>query len=76
MSRKGAVSNSSSVPSFCSSAKSLMVSAGAISTMRKNAPIGPIGPNRNPRIEASGNLPVMLSAKDRPDKARNKEVIM
>ncbi len=76
MSRKGAVSNNSRVPSFCSSANSLIVSRGAIRTIRKNAPIGPMGPNKKPRIEASGNLPVILRAKDSPDKARNNEVIM
>ncbi len=75
-SRKGAVSNNSSVPSFCSSAKSLIVRAGAIRTIRKNAPMGPMGPNKKPLIEASGNLPVILKANDRPDNARNNEVIM
>ena len=39
-------------------------------------PMGPMGPNKKPLIEASGNLPVILKANDRPDNARNNEVIM
>ena len=43
----GEVNSSSNVPSFCSSARSLIVKAGAI-RMRKNT-----APAKNPLIEAS-----------------------
>jgi hypothetical protein len=38
--------------------------------------MGPIGPKRNPLSEASGNLPVILRAKDSPESAINRDAII